>query len=79
MIDKASARLTHRLQGALGSVAEAAETIPVAAVVVVGSVAETAAATLRKLGYANVHALAGGMAAWREAGLPTEKSGTAAG
>jgi rhodanese-related sulfurtransferase len=37
-----------------------------------------AAATLRKMGYANARALAGGTAAWREAGLPTEKSGSAA-
>ena len=36
--------------------------------------AARAAATLRKLGYENAHALAGGLAAWREANLPVEKS-----
>ena len=53
--------------------------LPLVVLCPTGARAGRAAATLRKLGYANVRALAGGMAAWREAGLPTEKSGTAAG
>ena len=38
-----------------------------------GARAGRAAGMLRKLGYANVHPLAGGNAAWREANLPMEK------
>jgi rhodanese-related sulfurtransferase len=39
-----------------------------------GARANRAAGTLRKLGFENVQALAGGTAAWREASLPVEKS-----
>jgi len=36
--------------------------------------AQRAAAIARKLGYANVQVLAGGLKAWREASLPVEKA-----
>ncbi|HEY0857090.1 MAG TPA: rhodanese-like domain-containing protein [Albitalea sp.] len=39
-----------------------------------GARASRAVAILRKLGYENSRALAGGSAAWREANLPVEKS-----
>ena len=39
-----------------------------------GARANRAAGTLRKLGFENAQALAGGTAAWREASLPVEKS-----
>ena len=39
-----------------------------------GARSNRAVATLRKLGYENAQALAGGMASWREANLPVEKS-----
>jgi rhodanese-related sulfurtransferase len=39
-----------------------------------GARAGRAAAALRKLGYANAQALAGGLSAWRAANLPVEKS-----
>jgi rhodanese-related sulfurtransferase len=38
-----------------------------------GSRSALVAESLQKMGYANVCSLAGGMKAWREAGLPTEK------
>jgi rhodanese-related sulfurtransferase len=38
-----------------------------------GNRAGTAAGVLRKHGFANVVNLSGGIAAWRQAGLPTEK------
>ncbi len=38
-----------------------------------GGGASLAAATLRDMGYRDVSVLAGGMAAWREAGLPVEQ------
>jgi rhodanese-related sulfurtransferase len=52
--------------------------LPLVVVCPTGARSGRAAATLRKMGYANARALAGGTAAWREAGLPTEKSGSAA-
>lgn len=52
--------------------------LPVVVVCPTGARSGRAAATLRKMGYANARALAGGTAAWRDAGLPVEKSGTAA-
>jgi len=52
--------------------------LPLVVLCPTGARAGRAAATLRKLGYANVRALAGGTAAWREAGMPTEKSAAAA-
>jgi len=39
-----------------------------------GARANRAVATLKKLGYEKVHPLTGGLAAWREASLPVEKS-----
>ncbi|MBX3632448.1 MAG: sulfurtransferase [Acidovorax sp. SCN 68-22] len=39
-----------------------------------GARAQRAAAIARKLGYANVQVLAGGLKAWREASLPVEKA-----
>ena len=39
-----------------------------------GARASRAAMTLRKLGYARAASVAGGLRAWREAGLPVEKS-----
>jgi rhodanese-related sulfurtransferase len=54
--------------------------LPLVVLCPTGARAGRAAATLRKLGYANVRALSGGTAAWRDAGLPVEKSAvTAAG
>lgn len=38
-----------------------------------GTRSRRAAATLRKLGYQNVHPVAGGNGAWREANLPVER------
>jgi rhodanese-related sulfurtransferase len=38
-----------------------------------GSRSALVAESLQKMGYTNVRSLAGGMKAWREAGLPTEK------
>ena len=48
--------------------------LPVVVLCASGARASRAAATLKKQGYENAHALAGGLAAWREANLPLEKS-----
>lgn len=48
--------------------------LPLVVVCARGSRARRAAGTLKKLGHERVHVLAGGMAAWREASLPVEKS-----
>lgn len=48
--------------------------LPVVVVCPSGARAGRAAATLKKLGFENAHVLAGGLAAWREANLPVEKS-----
>ncbi|MCK6425241.1 MAG: rhodanese-like domain-containing protein [Burkholderiaceae bacterium] len=48
--------------------------LPVVLVCARGSRAQRAAAQLRRAGHEKVHVLAGGLAAWREAGLPVEKS-----
>lgn len=48
--------------------------LPVIVVCPTGARAGRAAGMLRKLGYEKAHALAGGLAAWREASLPTEKT-----
>lgn len=50
------------------------KTQPVVLVCARGSRAQRAAGVLKKLGHERVHVLAGGMAAWREAGLPVEKT-----
>jgi rhodanese-related sulfurtransferase len=48
--------------------------LPLVVVCATGSRATRAVATLRKLGFENSRALAGGLKAWREANLPVEKS-----
>ena len=47
--------------------------LPVVLVCARGQRASRAASTLLKLGYEKAQPLAGGLAAWREAGLPVEK------
>jgi rhodanese-related sulfurtransferase len=54
------------------------KTAPVLVMCASGMRAKRAAAQLRKAGYVNAMPVAGGMRAWREAGLPVEKgSGSA--
>jgi rhodanese-related sulfurtransferase len=48
--------------------------LPLVVMCATGARSSRAAAQLRKAGYASVHNLAGGNAAWREASLPIEKS-----
>ena len=48
--------------------------LPVVLVCAKGPRAARAEAVARKLGYEKAQALAGGMRAWREAGLPVEKA-----
>jgi rhodanese-related sulfurtransferase len=48
--------------------------LPLIVVCPTGARASRAVALLRKAGYERAHALAGGLAAWREANLPVEKS-----
>ncbi|WP_372528912.1 rhodanese-like domain-containing protein [Piscinibacter sp.] len=48
--------------------------LPLVVLCATGARASRAVAILHKLGYANSRALAGGLAAWREASLPVEKS-----
>ena len=48
--------------------------LPLVVVCPTGARSTRAAAALKKLGHENAQALAGGLAAWREANLPTEKS-----
>jgi rhodanese-related sulfurtransferase len=48
--------------------------LPVVVVCPTGSRAPRAVAILRKLGFENARALAGGLAAWRAANLPIEKT-----
>ena len=48
--------------------------LPVVVLCPTGARASRAVAILRKLGYENSRALAGGVAAWREANLPIERS-----
>jgi len=50
------------------------KTLPLVVVCPNGGRAMRAVATLKGLGFENVRALAGGLAAWREANLPIEKS-----
>jgi len=49
--------------------------LPLIVLCATGARSVRAVAQLRKAGYANAVALAGGTAAWREASLPVEKSG----
>ncbi len=48
--------------------------LPVLLICPTGARAQRAAALLRKRGHEKVHAVTGGLAAWREAQLPVEKS-----
>ncbi|HET7795774.1 MAG TPA: rhodanese-like domain-containing protein [Rhizobacter sp.] len=48
--------------------------LPLVVVCSTGARATRAVAILRKLGFENARALAGGLKAWREANLPVEKS-----
>jgi rhodanese-related sulfurtransferase len=48
---------------------------PLVVVCPTGARASRGAAQLKKLGHEKVHTLSGGVAAWRDAGLPLEKSG----
>ena len=48
--------------------------LPLLLVCASGSRAQRAAATARRLGYANAQVLAGGLRAWKEANLPVEKA-----
>ncbi len=48
--------------------------LPLVVMCATGSRAGRAVALLRKAGYENTQPLAGGLAAWREANLPVEKS-----
>ena len=50
------------------------KTLPVVVLCATGARSTRAVATLKKLGFDNPRALAGGLAAWREANLPVEKT-----
>ena len=53
------------------------KSLPLVIVCPTGSRAPRALAVLRKLGYENARVLAGGLAAWRAANLPVEKTASA--
>jgi rhodanese-related sulfurtransferase len=50
------------------------KTLPLVVLCPTGTRAARAVATLKKLGFENSQALAGGLAAWREANLPVERT-----
>ena len=50
------------------------KSLPLVVVCPTGARAPRAVAALKKLGFENTQALAGGLAAWRAANLPTEKN-----
>ena len=50
--------------------------LPLVVVCPTGARASRAVGILKKLGFQNTQALAGGLAAWREANLPVEKTAT---
>jgi rhodanese-related sulfurtransferase len=50
------------------------KSLPLVVVCPTGTRAPRAVAALKKLGFENTRALAGGLAAWRAANLPTEKT-----
>jgi rhodanese-related sulfurtransferase len=54
------------------------KTLPLVVVCSNGSRAVRAVATLKSLGFENTRVLAGGLAAWREANLPVEKTAKSA-
>lgn len=63
--------------GELASKMEAAaknKALPIILVCPAGTRAARSVAAVKKLGYANVQAISGGLKAWREAGLPLEKA-----
>ena len=53
------------------------KSLPLVIVCATGSRAPRALAVLRQLGYENARVLAGGLAAWRAANLPVEKTASA--
>ncbi len=64
-----SSELEAKLEGAVKNKA-----LPLILVCPTGTRAAKHVAAAKKLGYANVQAIAGGLKAWREAGLPLEKA-----
>jgi len=50
------------------------KTVPLVLVCAKGARAQRAVAVAKKLGYEKAEALAGGLKAWREAGMPVEKA-----
>jgi len=62
-------QLEERLPGVVKNKA-----LPLVLVCAKGARAQRAVAVAKKLGYENAQALAGGLAAWREANLPVEKA-----
>jgi rhodanese-related sulfurtransferase len=50
------------------------KTLPVLLICQTGARSARAVAELKKLGFEHAHAVAGGLAAWREANLPVEKT-----
>jgi rhodanese-related sulfurtransferase len=60
--------LESKLEGAVKN-----KQLPVILVCPTGARASRLVGTAKKLGYGNVQAMAGGLKAWREAGLPLEK------
>ena len=61
--------LEAKLEGAVKN-----KQLPVILVCPTGARASRLVNTAKKLGYGNVQAIAGGLKAWREAGLPLEKA-----
>jgi len=53
------------------------KSLPLVVVCATGARATRAVAVLKKLGYENARVLAGGLAAWRAANLPVEKTASA--
>ena len=63
-----------QLAGANNKALPSNKTLPLVLVCPTGSRSSRAVALLKKAGYENVRALAGGLAAWRAANLPTERA-----
>jgi len=77
----AAAHISGSRSVPLGSLSEAKnlptnKALPLVIVCASGARARRAAPVLKKLGYDNVHVLGGGLAGWREAGLPVEAGST---
>ena len=64
-VDKLEAQLTQTVKN---------KTLPLVLVCATGMRSKRATAVAKKLGYDKVYSLAGGMAAWRGASLPVQKS-----